>query len=76
MATQHSASRKQLDEIQLRLYVDTIERATVSKILAYLMAVGLGAVYKDPADVLQKVVFGRASACLFSFLVFTQNQRN
>ena len=33
-----------LDEQQVRLYVEAMERASVSEILAYLMAAGLNAV--------------------------------
>ena len=38
-----------LDELQMRLFVEAMERATVSEILAYLMAGGPGAVYEVPA---------------------------
>ena len=37
-----------LDEQQLRLYVEAMERATMSEIQAYLMTVGLQAKYRGP----------------------------
>ena len=62
-----------LDEQQLRLYMEAMERATVSEILAYLMAVGLHAVCKGPSSLLQKLIFDKESLCLLSFLVYAQN---
>ena len=50
-----------LDEQQVRLYAKAMKRATVSEILAYLMAVGLGTVYRGPSDVLQGMVLDKAS---------------
>ena len=37
-----------LGEQQVRLDVEALEKATMSEVLAYLMAVGLQAVYKGP----------------------------
>ena len=62
-----------LDEQQVRLYVEAMERARVSETLACLLAVGLGTVYKDPSHVLQRLFLDKANACLFSFLEFAQN---
>ena len=65
-----------LDEQQVRLYVEAMQRATIAEILAYLMAVGLGAVYKGPVHLVQRLVLAKANSCLLSFLIFTKNQRN
>ena len=65
-----------LDDQQTRLYVEAMQRATMSEILAYTMAVGLHAVYKGPFGFLQKLIFDKGSLCLFSFLVYAQNQKN
>ena len=65
-----------LDEQQTRLYVEAMQGAAISEILGYLMAVGLHIVYKGPSDLLQRLIFDQGSLSLFSFLVFTQNQRS
>ena len=65
-----------LDEQQVGLYVEAMQRATIAEILAYLMAVGLGAVYKGPEHLVQRLVLTKANSCLLSFLIFTKNQRN
>ena len=65
-----------LDKQRLRLYVEAIKNATMSEILAYLMAVGLQAVYREPTGLLQKLVFHKGSVCLFSVLVFARNHKN
>ena len=65
-----------LDEQQVRLYVEAMQRATIAEILAYLMAVGLGAVYKGPVHLVQRLVLAKANSCLLSFLIFAKNQRN
>ena len=36
----------------------------------------LKTVYKGPFSLLQKMVFDKGSACLFSFLIYAQNQKN
>ena len=64
-----------LDEQQTRLYVEAMQGATISDILGYLMAVGLHIVYKGPCGLLQRLIFDKGSLSLFSFLIFTQNQR-
>ena len=48
----------------------------MSEILAYMMAVGLHAVYRGPSSHLQNLVFDKGNLCLFSFLVYAQNQKN
>ena len=63
-----------IDKEQVRLYVEAMERATVSESLAYLMAAGLNAVYKGNSSLLQKMVFDKGSACLLSCLVYAQNR--
>ena len=65
-----------LDEQQVRLYVGAMQRATIAEILAYPMAVGLGAVYKGPVHLVRRLVLAKANSCLLSFLIFTKNQRN
>ena len=65
-----------LDDQQTSLYVEAMQRATMCEILAYMMAVGLHAVYKGPSDLLQNLIFDKGSLCLFSFLVYAQNQKN
>ena len=65
-----------LDEQQVRLYVEAMQRATIAEILAYLMAVGLGAVYKGPVHLVQRLVLAKANSCLLSFLIFAKNKRN
>ena len=69
-------SESSLDEQQAKLYVEAMQRATIAEILAYLMAVGLGAVYKGPVHLVQRLVLGKASSSLLSFLVFAKNQRS
>ena len=46
------------------------------EVLAYLMAVGLQAVYKGPSALLQKLVLDKGVPYLFSSLVYAQNQKN
>ena len=65
-----------LDEQQTRLYVEAMQGDTISEIFEYLMAVGLHIVYKGPYGLLQRLIFEQGSLFLFSFLVFTQNQRS
>ena len=65
-----------LDEQRLLSYVEAMERATISEMLAYLMAVGLQAVHRGPTGLLQNLVFDKESVCFFSFLVFARNQKN
>ena len=48
----------------------------MSEILACKMAAGLHTVYKGPTGMLQKLIFEKGSLCLFSFLVYSQNQKN
>ena len=64
-----------LDEQRMRLYMEAMERATVSELLAYLMAVGLTMMYRGPSALIQKFVLNKGGSALFSFLVFSQNQR-
>ena len=65
-----------LDDRQTRLYVETMQGATMSEILAYTMAACLHTVYKGPTGLLQKLIFDKGGLCLFSFLVYAQNQKN
>ena len=65
-----------LDEQRMRLYMDAMERATISEMLAYLMAVGLTMMYRGPSSLIQKLVLNKGGSALFSFLVFSQNQRS
>ena len=65
-----------LDEQRMRLYMEAMERATISEILAYLMAVGLTMMYRGPSALIQKLVLNKGGSALFSFLVFSQNQRS
>ena len=65
-----------LDDQQTRLYVEAMQGATMSEILAYTMTAGLHTVYKGPTGLLQKVIFDKGALCLFSFLVYSQNQNN
>ena len=64
-----------LDDQQTNLYEEAMQRATVCEILAYMMAVGLHAVYKGPSGLRKKLIFDKGSLCLFSFLVYAQNQK-
>ena len=64
-----------LDDQQTRLYVEAIQGATMSEILAYLMAVGLHVVYKGASGLLQKLIFDKGSLSFFSFLVYAQSQK-
>ena len=64
------------DDQQTRVYVEAMQGATMSEILAYLVAVGLHVVYKGPYGLLQKPIFDKGSLSLFSFLVYAQNQKN
>ena len=65
-----------LDDQQTSLYMEAMQGATISKILGYLMAVGIHTVYKGPFALLQKLIFDKQSLSLFSFLVFAQKQKN
>ena len=64
-----------LDEQQAKLYVEAMQRAKISEILAYLMAAGLSLFYKGPTHLVQKLVLSEANSCLLSFLVFARNKR-
>ena len=61
---------------QTRLYVEAMQGATMSEFLPYTMVAGLHTVYKGPSGLLQKLMFEKESLCLFSFLVYFQNQKN
>ena len=65
-----------LDDQQVRLYVEAMQKATISEILAYLMAVGMHAVYKGPSGILQKLIFDKRNLSFFSYLVYAQNQKS
>ena len=65
-----------LDEQQVKVYVEAMQRAKISEILAYLMAAGLSSVQKGPVHLIQKLVLGKANSCLFSFLIYAKNQRD
>ena len=64
-----------LDEQQVKLYVEAMQWAKISEIPAYLMAVGLSSFYKGPVYLIQKLVLSKANSCLFSFLIYEKNQR-
>ena len=64
-----------LDKQQVKLYVEAMQRAKISEVLAYLMAVGLSYFYKAPVHLIQKLVLSKANSCLFSFLIYAKNQR-
>ena len=57
------------------MYVEAMQRAKISKILAYLMAAGLSLFYKGPTHLVQELVLSKANSCLLSFLIFAKNQR-
>ena len=65
-----------LDDQQTRLYVEAMQGAIMSEILADTIAAGLHTVYKGPTGLLQKLIFEKGGLCLFSFLVYSQNQKN
>ena len=65
-----------LDDQQIRLYVEAMQKATISEILAYSMAVGMHAVYKGPSGILQKLIFEKGHLQLFSYLVYAQNKKS
>ena len=65
-----------LDDQQVRLYTEAMQQATMSEILAYLMAVGMHVVYRGPSGILQKLIFDKGNLPLFSYLVYAQNQKN
>ena len=65
-----------LKDQQVRLYVEAMQNATISEILAYLMAVGMHTVYRAPSGILQKLSFDKGHLPLFSYLVYAQNQKN
>ena len=50
-----------LDKHQTKLYLEDIERATVSEILTYLTAAGLNTIYQGPAHPIQKMVMNISS---------------
>ena len=64
-----------LDEQRVHLYVEAMERATISEMLGYLMAVGLSSVYRGPTTLVQKLVLEKGGPhysafwCKRSFLV-------
>ena len=62
-----------LDDQQVRLYMEALERATISEVLAYLVAAGLGSFYKVPVHMIKKMILDESD--LSSFLVFMKNQR-
>ena len=62
-----------LDDQQVRLYMEALERATISEVLAYLVAAGLGSFYKVPVHMIKKMVLDESDSILFSFLVFMKN---
>ena len=64
-----------LDEQQVKLYVEATQWAKISEVLAYLMAVGLSSFYKGPVHLIQKLFLSKANSCLFSFLIYAKNQR-
>ena len=64
------------DDQQTRLYVEAMLGATLREILAYTITAGLNTVFKGPTGLLQKLIFEKGSLCLFSFLVYSQNQKN
>ena len=64
-----------LDDQQVRLYVEAMQKATISEILAYLMAVGMHAVDRGPSGILQKLIFDKGHLPLFSYLVYAQIRR-
>ena len=70
------SSESSLDEQQTKLYIEAMQQATIAEVLAYLMAVGLGAVYKGPVHLVQRLVLDKANSSLLSFLIFARNQRN
>ena len=63
------------DDQQTHLYQEAMEEATLNEILAYLMSVGLSAVYQGPTQVIKRMVLNKANTCFFSFLVFARNHR-
>ena len=65
-----------LDDQQTRLYVEAMQGAIMSELLADTIAAGLHTVYKGPTGLLQKLIFEKGGLCLFSFLVYSQNQKN
>ena len=68
-------SESSLDEQQMKLYWEAMERAIISEVPAYLMAAGLSTFYKNSVHMIQTLVHHKASSCLFNFLVFARNQR-
>ena len=64
-----------LDEQQVKLYVEAMQRAKISEVLAYLMAVGLSSFYKGPVHLIRKLVLSKANSSLFSFSIYAKNQR-
>ena len=64
-----------LDEQQVKLYVEAMERATICEILAYLMVVGPGSFYKGPVHLVQKLILEKVNSCLLSFLIYAKNQK-
>ena len=70
------SSESSLDEQQTKLYIEAMQRATIAEILAYLMAVGLSAVYKGPVHLVQGLILGKTNSSLLSFLIFAKNRRS
>ena len=64
-----------LDEQRRKLYVEAMQRAKISEILAYLMAAGLSLFYKSSTHLVQKLVLSKANSCLLRFLILARNQR-
>ena len=63
------------DDQQTHLYQEAMKKATLSEIFAYLMSVGLSAVYQGPTQVIKRMVLNKANTCFSSFLVFARNHR-
>ena len=64
-----------LDQHQEKLYLEALERAKSSEILAYWMA-GFAAVNEGSTCLIQKMVMNKTTMLLFRFLVYGSNQRN
>ena len=65
-----------LDDQQIRLYVEAMQKATISEILAYSMAVGMHAVFRGSSGLLRKLFCDKGHLPLFSYLVYAKNQKN
>ena len=64
------------DDQQTQLYQDAMRETRLSEILAYLMLVGLCAVYQSPTQLIKRMVLNKTNTCLFSFLVFERKLYN